>query len=77
MRNGLAIEAKDAPHWNLCQYLALTPSSFPAGPLANLSQSLKETSSIQIIIKDVFTPISPAHHMISGPLKLHPHFPSH
>src|SRR5437667_119050 len=51
--------------------------NFPAGALANLSQSLKETSPIQIIFNDVFTPISPTHHMVSSPLKLHPYFASH
>jgi hypothetical protein len=51
--------------------------NLPAGAPANLSQSLKETSPIQIIFKDVFTPISPTRHMVSGSLKLHPYFPSH
>jgi hypothetical protein len=50
---------------------------FPASAPADLSQSLKKTSPIQIIFKDVFTPISPTHHVVSGPLKLHPYFASH
>jgi len=49
----------------------------PTGALANLSQSLNKTEPIRIVFKDIFTPISPAHHMISGPFELHPYFPSH
>src|SRR5205809_3367414 len=50
---------------------------FPTGALANLSQSLNKTEPIRIVFKDIFTPISPTHHMISSPLELHPYFPSH
>jgi len=49
----------------------------PTGALANLSQGLNKTKPIRIAFKDIFTPISPTHHMISGPIKLHPYFPSH
>jgi hypothetical protein len=35
---------------------------FPASALANLRQGLKKTDPIGIIFKDIFPPVSPAHH---------------
>jgi hypothetical protein len=49
----------------------------PAGALTNLNQCLKKTNPIRIIFKDVFTPISPTHHMVNGPLKLYSHLSRH
>ena len=49
----------------------------PAGLLAHCTQGLEKTFSIQIVPKNLLTPIAPAHQMINSPLVLNSQLTRH